>query len=149
MSRNLQEMHRSVGKITDENVLLFSSQTKFTLQKAAIVKLFMWKEKGLHTSVPISHFKTLQLFYFFNVLYVMNRTVIFQTYWNTLDADRVSDISEHGVIIKWSERGGEIVCASLHSHTLIGHVTQMWLFVNEYRRILHRVTAHYQLQNTL
>ncbi len=37
MSRNLQEMKRSVGKITDENVLLFSSETKLALQKAAII----------------------------------------------------------------------------------------------------------------
>ncbi len=28
---------KSVGKITDENVLLFSSQTKFALQKVAII----------------------------------------------------------------------------------------------------------------
>ncbi len=30
-------MQWSVGKIIDENVLLFSSQTKFALQKAAII----------------------------------------------------------------------------------------------------------------
>ncbi len=30
-------MKRSVGKITDENVLLFSSETKLALQKAAII----------------------------------------------------------------------------------------------------------------
>ncbi len=33
----------------------------------------------------------------------------------------VSDISERGVIIKHSERGGEIVDAPLRSYTLIGH----------------------------
>ncbi len=46
----------------------------------------MWLEKSLHISVPISHFETLQLFYL--LICVMNRTVIFQTYWNTIDAER-------------------------------------------------------------
>ncbi len=79
-------MHRSVGKIT---VLLFSSQTKFAPQKAAIIQfsaedhvisLSCGREKSLHTKpfVPISHVETLLLFYF--LIYVMNRTVIFQTY---------------------------------------------------------------------
>ncbi len=66
----------------------------------------------------------------------MNRTVVFQTYWNISDAEQrrsgVSDISERGVegemvnperswsgvIIKCSERGGEIVASPLRSHTL-------------------------------
>ncbi len=71
----------------------------------------------------------------------MNRTVIFQTYWNTLAVERrqngVSDISERGVereremvnpewswsgvIIKCSERRGEIVNAPLRSHNSAGH----------------------------
>ncbi len=36
-----------------------------------------------------------------------------------------------GVIIKCSERGGNIVDASLRSHTLPVTATQMWLFVND------------------
>ncbi len=66
-------MHRSVGKITDENVLLFSSQTKFALQKAAIIYFnadnhvisSCGRKKSLHTSVPISHDEILLLFYLF------------------------------------------------------------------------------------
>ena len=50
-------MHRSVDKITDENVLLFSSQTKFAQQKAAIIpfnadnviSLAFGMKKSLHT----------------------------------------------------------------------------------------------------
>ena len=50
-------MHRSVDKITDENVLLFSIQTKFAQQKAAIIpfnadifiSLVFGRTKSLHT----------------------------------------------------------------------------------------------------
>ncbi len=70
-------MHRSVGKITDENVLLFSSQTKFELQNAAIIPFnadnhvisSCGRKKTLYTSVPISHVETLLLFYF--LIYVI------------------------------------------------------------------------------
>ncbi len=83
-------MHQSVGKITDENILLFSSQTKFALQKAAIVpftsdnhviSLSCGRKESLNTSVPISHFKL--SCYFIFLMCVMNRTVIFQAYLNT------------------------------------------------------------------
>ena len=50
-------MHRSVDKITDENELLFSLQTKFAQQKAAIIpfnadnviSLACGRKKSLHT----------------------------------------------------------------------------------------------------
>ncbi len=48
MSRNLYEMHRSVGKITDGNVLLFSSQTKFALKKAANLLADPWSTVWSH-----------------------------------------------------------------------------------------------------
>ncbi len=38
--------------------------------------------------MTISHFETLQLFIYIFLIYVKNRTVIFQTYWNTLDVER-------------------------------------------------------------
>ncbi len=75
-------MQRSVGKITDENVLLFSSQTKFELQKAAIIPFnadnhvisSCGRKKSLYTSVPISHVETLVILFilFFNIRYEQN-----------------------------------------------------------------------------
>ncbi len=47
--------------------------------------------KKVCTLVFQSHFETLLLFSFFDfflLIYVMNRTVIFQTYWNTSEAER-------------------------------------------------------------
>ncbi len=111
MSRNLQEMHQSVGKITDENVLLFSSQTKF----AAIVKLVMWYEKGLHTSIPISHFETLLLFIYFyflhyeqncdfsNILKYFRRRAVF-----------LISVSAESLLNAWSVEGKLLVLHSAH-----------------------------------
>ncbi len=83
-------MHRSVGKITDENVLLFSSKTKCALHKAAIrhfnadnhvFSLSCGSKKVCTLVFPISHFETLLVFDLLDFLiYVMNITVIFQTY---------------------------------------------------------------------
>jgi len=143
MSRNLQEMHQSVGKITDENVLLFSSQTKFALQKAAIVKLVMWYEKGLHTSIPISHFETLLLFiYFYFLHYEQNCDFSNILKYFRCRAVFLISVSAESLLNAWSVERKLLVLHSAHilwSDT----ATQMWLFVNDYRRILHRVTAHY------
>ncbi len=73
MSRNLQEMHRSIGKITDENVLLFSSQTKFAAiipfnADNHVISLSSGRKKSLHT---VCHFETLLLL-FFNMRYEQN-----------------------------------------------------------------------------
>ena len=68
-------MHRSVDKITDENELLFSLQTKFAQQKAAIIPFNAdnvislacgRKKKFAHNS--LSHFETLLLFYLLFIL---------------------------------------------------------------------------------
>ncbi len=96
------------------------------------------RKKSLHTSVPINHFETLLLFYF--VIYVMNRTVIFQTYWNTLDAERCfwyqwvrsgagngEPGAEREMVNpersgKWWTRSGEIIkCSSAEGKLLVLH----------------------------
>ncbi len=94
-------MHRSVGKITDKNVLLFSSQTKFALQKAAIIP--------------------------FNA----DNHVISSCGWKNGEREMVNQERSWSGVMKCSEHGGEIVGAPLHSHTLPDTATQMWLFVND------------------
>ncbi len=75
-------------------------------------------KKSLHTSVPISHVETLLLFYlFYFLIYVMNRTVIFQTYWNTFHEiakaepcfwyQRAKEWSGSGKWWTWSGAGAE------------------------------------------
>ncbi len=97
-------------------------------------------EKGLH-SVPISHFETLLLFYF---LYVMNKAVIFQTYWNTLDAERCFwyQSARSGAESLLNARSAEGILLTLHSAHILWSdtATQMCVFfVNDCQRTLHRV----------
>ncbi len=69
----------TVCKITDENVLLFSSQTIIPFNTDNHVISSCGRKTCLHTCVPISYVETQMLFY--NILHA--QTVIFQTYWNT------------------------------------------------------------------
>ncbi len=49
-----------------------------------VISLSCGRKTSLHTRVPISHVEPFLLYYLLNVLiYVMNRTVIFQTNWNS------------------------------------------------------------------
>ncbi len=150
-------MHRSLGKITDENVVILiinkicTAKSSYYNAVNLVISLSCGRgtKKSLHTSFPISHFEALLLFYL--VIYVMNRTVVFQTYWNTLDAEHCFWYQwvRSGVIIKCSEHEREVVGAPLRSHTMPDTATQMWLFVNDCPPGFNRVTAHYHLQKTL
>ncbi len=118
MSRNLQEMHRSVGKITDENILLFSSQTKFAAilpfnADNHVISLSSGKKK------VCTLFATLKRSCCYFLICVMNRTVIFQTYWNTLEMERYFwyQWTRSGAIIIYSERGGDSRC-NFHNYFL-------------------------------
>ncbi len=75
-------MHQSVGKITYK-LCYFHHKQKCAQQKAAIISFnadnhvisLSCGKKNLHTSVPISYFETLLLFYlfvFFNIRYEQN-----------------------------------------------------------------------------
>ncbi len=66
-----------MGKIADENVVIFIIK-KLAPQKAAIIMLTTMLlachvdvvgNQSLHTSVPISHFETFLLFFYFIFLY--------------------------------------------------------------------------------
>ncbi len=126
MSRNLQEMHRSVGKITDENILLFSSQTKFAAiipfnADNHVISLSSGKKK------VCTLFATLKRSCCYFLICVMNRTVIFQTYWNTLEMERCFwyQWTLSGAIIIYSAEG---ILVAISIITFLNYSLTMWHF---------------------